>query len=89
MLDVVAEGGLLLLRGASRYSLSPPGVLVWAFGMGLRIICVWAVTGGLGGVDVEDVAVGRASAFARPELGLYLSRSRRELFSRRAIWDFC
>jgi len=37
LLDAVVGGELLLLRVASRSSLSPPGVLLWAFGMGLRI----------------------------------------------------
>ena len=37
VLDAVVGGELLLLRVASRYSLSPPGVLLWALGKGLRI----------------------------------------------------
>ena len=39
----VALGGFLVLRMASRYSLSPPGVLFWAFGMGFRVFFVGAV----------------------------------------------
>ena len=54
MLNVEAWGGLLELRVASRYSLSPPGVPLWAFGMGLCIFRDLAGGGELGGVGIED-----------------------------------
>ena len=87
MLNVEAWGRLRELRVASRYSLSPPGLPLWAFGMGLRIFWVWAVWGRLGGVDIEDAVL--SMAWAVLGFDLYLSRSRRELLSRRAMWDFC
>ena len=62
LLDAVVGGELLLLRVASRYSLSPPGVLLWALGKGLRIFCVWAVFGRLGGINAEDAVLGTTSA---------------------------